>query len=164
MTHYLALSWTCKKTCCHSSPTQILWNCTLIGERTALPVLWSTAAYSSSWSDPAHAVLATVHQDLQRTTLVRLLYCCGGYSILGMVWHYRIPQPVPWIGRVVWSICTYPFCPELSIWAHFSMLIKSTPLSQVVWFVQTKSCILPYHHQVYLVLILSGRTEWSNLQ
>lgn len=90
------------------------------------------------------------------------LYCCGGYSILGEVWHHIIHLPVLWIGIVVWLICTYPFRPE--VWVHFSMFIKSTPLSQVVWFVQTKSCILPYHHQVYLVLILSWRNEWSNLQ
>lgn len=86
MTYYLALSWTLKNICHHSSPTQILWNCTLLGERTSLPVLWSTSAYSSSWSGPAHMSLP----QFTRTSRLLLwsdfsLYCCGGYSILGKV-------------------------------------------------------------------------------
>lgn len=47
------------------------------------------------------------------------LYCCGGrYSILGKVCHHRIYLPVPWIGIVVWSICTYPFCPQVCLFGH----------------------------------------------
>lgn len=48
LAHHLALSWTLKRTCHQPSPAQILWNCTLVGEGTALPVLWSASVPSLS--------------------------------------------------------------------------------------------------------------------